>query len=279
MPWGDIGLQLLALLAYPGALLTGAVGVLCEVGNGVLLYGRAGAREALRRALRALRDLSGEPVGWLVWLFASLAACGASVPLAPVASTDGNLLLSVLALAVAIWLDRIASPGEEGKGRRLLLGQLCWLVALFAPALASSSLRPQSLGAVAVPALIPVKVLSGLLGLLCLPLLLGLVPEPVAGWPAPRSWAHGPEAVGAAVRLRMALWLPACGLLVSVEVPPPSPDPAGALRFLAVVIGTAAVVASSVAVARRLGRFPNLGLALPLAGLVLVAAVAAAAVS
>jgi hypothetical protein len=279
MPWGDVGLQLLAVLVYPGMLLTAIVGVLCEVGSGFLLDGRFGAWEALRRVLQVLRELPGEPIGLLAWLFASLAACGASVPLAPMASTDGSLLLSTLALATAIWLDRIVSPGGDGMGRQLLLGQLCWLVALFAPALASSSLRPQALGAVAVPILMPVKVLSGLLGLLCLPVLLGLLPESVAGGllRVPWAWHAGRGGVGA--RLRMVLWLPACGLLISVEVPPPLPDPAGALRFFAMVLGVAMMAAGSVAIGRRVGQFPHLRLALPLAGLVVAVAVMAATLS
>ncbi len=281
MPWGDLGLQLLALLVYPGALLIAAVGTVCEVGTGLLFDGRAGAREAVRHLHGVLRELPGDPTTPLAWLFASLAACGSSVPLAPAASTDGNLLLAAVAQAVAAWLGYAAFPGEEGGARRLLLGQLCWLVALLAPALSSLSLRPQALGAVTVPALMPVKILSGLLYLLCLPVLLGLLsgPERVAGRSAPRRWSRGARGTGAGARLRVFLWLPACGLLASAAMPPPPADPAGALRFLGVVLGVAATAVGSTAMARRIGWSSHLRLALSLAGLVLVAAVVTAASS
>ncbi|HZU17000.1 MAG TPA: hypothetical protein VFD01_10455 [Candidatus Dormibacteraeota bacterium] len=274
MPWGDVALQLLALLVYPGALFTGAVGAVCELGIGLLLGGRAGAAEALRHLVGVLRELPGDPAALLAWLFASLAACGSSVPLAPAASSDGNLLLSAVALAAAAWLGGMAFSGEEGGARRLLLGQLCWLVALLAPALSALSLRPQALGAVTVPALMPVKILSGLLYLLCLPVLLGVPVEPRHGIGEPASgwWSRG-GAAALSTRLRVFLWLPACGLLASAEVPPPPADPTGALRFLGVVLGLAAAAVGSAAVARRLGWSLQLRLAPPLAGLVLVAAV------
>src|SRR2546430_16378632 len=72
----------------------------------------------------------------------------------------------------------------------MLVIQLCWLLAVLGPAVQPESLRPQVLGNVLVPGLLPVKVACAFLYLLCLPALLRL-------WPlAPPTERRGRQKVG-----------------------------------------------------------------------------------
>ena len=54
--------------------------------------------------------------------------------------------------------------------------QAAWLVAVLAPAVVPESVRPETLGAVMVNALLPLKVACGLLYLASLPVLMQLLP-------------------------------------------------------------------------------------------------------
>ena len=141
------------------------------------------------------------------------------------------------------------------------LRDVCWLIALLAPALISESLRPQALGAVAVTAQMPLKVAAALLAVLCLPALLRLAPAEDA---AP---------------VRLLLWLPACGLVTSVFLPPGAEDVGGVARFVAVTLAVAVAAIGLALAAVRVqaaGRvYPRL--LAPLAAVVLgVAAVTSA---
>jgi hypothetical protein len=140
---------------------------------------------------------------------------------------ERNLVVAAVATAAALWLAG-AEGWMAGEARRALLVQVCWLLALLAPAIVSESLRPQALGAVVVPSAMPLKVAAGILALLCLPALLRLAP-------ASSGASAGPDTAA-----RLPLWLPVCGLLVSLFLPPSGDDLGGLLRFLASTLATAA---------------------------------------
>ena len=233
MPIRDLALHVVALLVYPGALLTIAVGAAAEAACAVALGG-AGAREALLAPAGQVRTALRRPgtLRLTVPLLAVLAATQLAAPLNPVSPVARNLLVAAIALAAAMWLGWVTTWEPEAS-RAALLVQLCWLVALVTPALISESLRPQALGAVVVPAQLPLKVAAGVLALLCLPGLLRLAPaeEPATS--------------------RLFMWLPLCGLLTSVFVPPGSEDVAGAIRFVAVTLGVAAAALGLAVLAGR----------------------------
>jgi hypothetical protein len=233
----DLPLHVLALLVYPGLLLTLLVGAAAEVAV-ALVVGRAGVRAALQAPFVRLRRAVERPRLLAVPLLAILAATQLAAPFNPVPPVERNLLVAAISLAAATWLVWTRSWSTDGA-RRTLGAQVCWLVALMAPALVSESLRPQALGAIVVPAALPLKFSAGLLMLLCLPVLLRLL-EPDAAEPP------GDAGVG-----RMLLWLPLCGLFVSLFLPPGADDAGSLLRFLGATLATAAVAIAPAAVIVR----------------------------
>ena len=251
----DLPLHLLALLVYPGLALLLAIGAAAEAGAALALGG-AGARVALLVPAARLRDVVRRPGGLSVLLLAMLAATQLAVPFNPVLPVERNLLVAAVAATAATWLAA-GRAWATGEARRALLVQVCWLLALLAPALVSQSLRPQALGAVVVPAAMPLKVAAALLALLCLPGLLRLPPGQ-------------PDDV-----TRVPLWLPLCGLLVSLYLPPGADDLQGLVRFLAATLLTAAAAIGLAAVvdrSRLAGRlYPRLLAPLALAVLVVAA--------
>jgi hypothetical protein len=272
VPWGDVALHAVALLAYPGALLTLAFGLVAETANA----GAGGRRllEALQGALARLGGTTARaPAVMLATaLLASVAAAQLAVPLSPVTPPERSLLASTVALAAAMWLAW--TWAWEVRGARLALAlQGCWLLAMLAPALVSQTLRPQALGAVVVTAGLPMKLIAGLLYLICLPGLLRLLPGLVPG--------QGREREQDAVATRLVLWFPLCGLFTSLFVPPFAEDAGGAAGFLGV---TLVVAALTIAQGRLLGRHPEAAglaarIALPVAALVLVTAAITAIVT
>jgi hypothetical protein len=268
MTAGDVALHFLGLLVYPGILLTLAVGAAAEFAVAILLDGD-GVATALLSPLSGLRRavLDAGPLVVGVALLAALAAAQVAVPLNPVSPVERSLLVAAAALAAAAWL--VWSPGWTTAGARVaLVAQMCWLVALLAPALVFESLRPQALGAVVVPAELPLKIAAGLLALLCLPALLQVAPGV-----APAAGAGG-DLVRTA---RVFLWLPFCGLFASLFFPAGADDVGGVLRFLATAAGAAGVAIGLALLAARggtLGRvYP------PLLGLLAIAVLAIAAVT
>jgi hypothetical protein len=240
----DLVLHLLALLVYPGGLLVLAVGILAEAATGVVLGG-AGPRGALVVPVRRLAPAAvpASALRLAVPLLAVLAATQLAAPLNPVSPVERNLLVAAVALAATMWLGW--APAWAPAGARLtLLVQVCWLVALLAPALLSETLRPQALGAVVVPAAMPLKVAAALLALVCLPVLLRL--------PATED---GPEGE-AGLLSRPFLWLPLCGLFVSLALPPGPEDLGGAARF---VVATLLVAGAAILLAALAARIPALG--------------------
>jgi hypothetical protein len=176
-----------------------------------------------------------------------LAATQLAVPFNPVPPVERNLIVAAVATAAAVWLAG-AQGWVAAAARRTLLVEVCWLIALLAPALISESLRPQALGAVVVPSALPLKVVAGILALLCLPELLRLAPD--------RSGESGQPADGDA-GARLPLWLPTCGLLVSLVLPHSGDDAGGLLRFLAATLATAAAAIGLALAARRSSLYPR----------------------
>ena len=64
-----------------------------------------------------------------------------------------------------------------------------------------------------------------------------------------------PAEPGAAARL--PLWLPVCGLLVSLFLPPSGDDPVGLLRFVAATLATAAAAIGLALATRRSSLYPR----------------------
>jgi hypothetical protein len=254
----EFAVHTVALLVYPGALLVLGPGLAGEL---------AVTRVAPREAVRTLLGSIASPLGIPSALLAVLAAVQLAIPFNPVHPVERNLLVAAVSLAGVSWLGRARAWSGPAEGARLLLvAQACWLVALLAPALISESLRPQVLGAIAVPAAIPVKIGSAALYLLCLPMLLGLVPEG--------------ERQGAVSLTRTLLWLPLCGLFAALFFPPAPDSALGLLRFAGLTVAAAGAAVLIAALARRRQPFPAallyLRVAPALAALVLLVAAATA---
>jgi hypothetical protein len=152
-----------------------------------------------------------------------LASVQLSAPFNPVPPDERNLIVAAIALGLTVWAELALGIELFGEPGLLLLVQGCWLIAVLGPAVEPQSLRPQVLGAVLVPSLLPLKVASGALYLLCLPALLKL-------WPVPR-----PGERRARLRLdamRVVCWWPYCGLFATLYFPPAASDPVGVARFL-----------------------------------------------
>lgn len=243
----DLALHFVALLVYPGALLTLVVGVAAEAAAGAVLGG-ADPRAALSAPLQRLRSAASAATGprLAVPLLAVLAATQLAAPLDPVSPVARNLLVAAVALAAAIWLGWIRQWATPAA-RTMLLVQVCWLVALLAPALVSESVRPQALGAVVLPSGLPVKIAAGLLALLCLPMLLRLAPTDETGGPSDEP-----------VPVRLFLWLPLCGLIASLLLPPGGDDPGGVARFVAATLAVAAAGIGLAMVSVRSPLYPRL---------------------
>ena len=239
MSWSAIGLHLLALLGYPGLLLIVAVGLLAEAAVALAVDRRRLRAAAVAPVVRLrISTVRSWPLLLPAALLSTLAATQLAAPANPVSPAERNLLVAAVSVAAAIWLGWAWAWSASGA-RASLLGQACWLVALMAPALLSETLRPQVLGAVAVPAQLPLKAASGLLYLACLPLLLLLVGE--------LPWVQ-------VAAVRPLLWVPFCGLGVSVFLPPVPDDVGGAARFIGATLGVALTAIALAAALRRPSR-------------------------
>ena len=221
----SMGAHSLALLIYPGLLTMVAAGALLE-----LAWVRVSRRdwqwpEPPRRRLT--------PVLATVALGAALAAVQTAAPFNLVPGDERSVVLAATGLAFTAWaelaltVEFVAAPGL------LLTVQLCWLLAVLGPAVQPESLRPQVLGNVLVPGLLPVKLACAFLYLLSLPALLRL-------WPlTPVSDRRERRRLDGA---RILTWFPYCGLFTTLFLPPSSDDLAGLLRFLGLTAATAVVV-------------------------------------
>ncbi len=213
-----------ALLIYPGLLARVAAGSLVELIWQRVSRRRWQAPEPPRRRLT--------PVLATVALGAVLAAVQLAAPFNLVPGDERSAVLAAIGLAFTAWaelaltVEFVAAPGL------LLMVQLCWLLAVLGPAVQPESLRPQVLGNMLVPGLLPVKVACAFLYLLSLPALLRLWPLTPAGERRERRRLDG---------VRILTWFPYSGLFTTLFLPPSPDDIGGVARFLGVTLLVALV--------------------------------------
>ncbi len=200
-----------------------------------------------------------------VALSSMLAAVQVSAPYNPVPSDERNLVIAAIALGVTVWAELALGIEMFAEPGLLLVVQCCWLVAVLGPAVEPQSLRPQVLGAVLVPGLLPLKVASGILYLLCVPALLKL-------WPVrPPGERRARRRLDA---MRVLSWWAYCGLFVTLYFPPSHDDLLGVARFLGLSLAVAGFCILAGAYIGRRGLDAARGVyrraIAPFAGLVLV---------
>jgi len=172
-----------------------------------------------------------------------LAVAQFAAPFNAVPAADRNLVIAAIAIGFTAWAELALDPELVARPGLLLIIQSCWLLSVLGPAIEPESLRPQVLGNALVPALLPVKVASGFLYLLCLPALMRLWPmsPPAERRARPRFNAT-----------RTMLWLPYCGLFTTLFFPPSADDVAGAVRFFGIsTIAALLCVLAGTLLARR----------------------------
>jgi len=250
-----------ALLLYPGLLAMVAFGTIVE-----LAWRRASVPGAESPELPRRRP---SPVVATVLLCSVLAAVQLAAPLNPVPGEERSVVLAAVALAFTAWASLALTVEFVAEPGLLLVIQVCWLLAVLGPAVQPESLRPQVLGNLLVPALLPVKIACAFLYLLCLPALLRL-------WPfVPPSERRGKRRLDAG---RILTWFPYCGLFTTLFVPPPADDAIGLLRFFGITFLVAAIVVAAGIVVQRRGAAIARGLytraVAPYAGLVLLIVIA-----
>ncbi|HET9782807.1 MAG TPA: hypothetical protein VFR33_13625 [Candidatus Dormibacteraeota bacterium] len=250
-----------ALLLYPGLATMVAFGLVAE-----LVWMRLSSREWELPELPRRRP---SPVVGIVALCAVVAAVQTAAPLNPVPGDERSIVLAAVGLAFTAWaelaltVEFVAAPGL------MLLVQACWLLAVLGPAVQPESLRPQVLGNLLVPSLVPVKVACAFLYLLCLPALLRV-------WPfAPAGERRGRRRLDAE---RILTWFPYCALFTTLFVTPSSDDLIGLLRFFGITVAVAALVIGAGLALHRRGEHIVRGLYVrgvaPFAGVVVVVIVA-----
>jgi hypothetical protein len=172
-----------------------------------------------------------------------LAAVQLAAPFNPVPTEERSVVIAAIALAFTVWAELALTVEHVPAPGLLLLVEFCWLLAVLGPAVQPESLRPQVLGNVLVPALLPVKVACGVLYLLCLPALLRVWPlaPPVDRRLKPRFDTA-----------RALLWFAYCGLFTTLFVPPVTDDLGGLTRFFGITLGVALLmVVAGIAMERR----------------------------
>jgi hypothetical protein len=224
-----------ALLVYPGLLATVLFGGVAEIAWTRITTGGWTWPDLPRRR--------PTPVLATVLVCSSLAVVQLAAPFNPVPSEERSVVVAAVALAFTAWAELALTVELVAEPRLLLMVQVCWLLAVLGPAVQPESLRPQVLGNVLVPALLPLKVASGALYLLCVPALLRL-------WPfAPPGDRRSHRRLDAS---RVLCWFPYCGLFATLYFPPSADDLLGWVRFLGItfVVGVA-LVAAGVLMQRR----------------------------
>jgi hypothetical protein len=258
---GAIGTHAVALLLYPGLLTMVAFGAIVE-----LTWLRVSTPGWQLPVLPRRRP---SPVIATVTLCSVLAAVQLAAPLNPVPGAERSIVLAAVGLAFTAWaelaltVDFVAEPGL------LLVIQACWLLAVLGPAVQPESLRPQALGNLLVPGLLPLKIACAFLYLLCLPPLLRL-------WPfAPPGERRGRRRLDAG---RVLTWFSYCGLFTTLFITPSSDDAIGLLRFFGIAFFVALLVIAVGMLLQRRGAVIARGLYVkavtPYAGLVVVIVVA-----
>lgn len=232
----SIATHTLALLAYPGLLTAVLFGALTELAWTRITGGGSSSPDLPRRR--------PTPVLAIVIVCSTLAAVQLAAPFNPVPSDERSVVVAGIALAFTTWAELALTVELVSEPGLLLIVQFCWLLAVFGPAVQPESLRPQVLGNVLVPALLPLKLASGVLYVLCLPALLRLWPFVTPGDRRARRRVDAARAL---------CWFPYCGLFTTLFFPPPTGDAVGLLRFFGITIAVAALVAGAGAVMQRRG--------------------------
>ena len=233
----------LALVLYPGALTAIVFGGLAEIAWTRITRGGWSRPDFPRRR--------PTPVLAAVLICSILAAVQLAVPFNPVPPEERSVVVAAIALAFTAWAELALTVELVAEPRLLLIVQFCWLLAVLGPAVQLESLRPQVLGNVLVPALLPLKVACGVLYVLCLPALLRL-------WPfVPKGDRRTHPRLNAA---RALCWFPYCGLFTTLFVPPSDNDALGLLRFFGITSLVAAVLIGVGAVMERRGAVVARGL-------------------
>jgi hypothetical protein len=205
----------------------------------------------------------------IVALCAVVAAVQTAAPFNPVPGDERSIVLAAVSLAFTAWAELALTVEFVAEPGLLLLVQACWLLAVLGPAVQPESLRPQVLGNMLVPSLLPVKVACAFLYLLCLPALLRV-------WPlAPPGERRGRRRLDTE---RILTWFPYCGLFTTLFVTPSSDDVLGLLRFFAITAAVALIVIAAGLALRRRGQQIARGLYVrgvaPFAGVVVVVVLA-----
>jgi hypothetical protein len=213
----------LALVVYPGLLTILLLGALPEVVWTRLIGGGSSWRGVPRRR--------PTPVQAAVAVGSILASVQVAAPFSPMPADERSVVIAAAALAFTAWADLALTVEHVPDPRVVLLVQFCWLLAVLGPAVQPESLRPQVLGNVLVPGLIPLKVACGLLYLSCLPALMRL-------WPLTSAAdRRGRQRVDLA---RGLCWFPYSALFTTLFFPPPTDDVVGLVRFFAITAGVMA---------------------------------------
>lgn len=225
-----------AVFVYPGLLTMLAFGAVAEVA-----WMRVGMRE---RRWPGLPRRRLTPVLATVALCSVLTAVQLAAPFNPVPGEERSVVLAAAGLAFATWaelaltVEFVAAPGL------MLVVQFCWLLAVLGPAVQTESLRPQVLGNVLVPGLLPLKVACAFLYVLSLPALMRL-------WPL---LPLGDRREGRRLdTIRILTWFPYCGLFTTLFLPPSSDDLLGFLRFMGTTFLVATLVIALAMLMRRRG--------------------------
>lgn len=226
----------LALVVYPGLFTALVFGGLVEVG-----WMRISAGVWLMPDWRWRRPT---PVLAAVIVCSILADVQLAAPFNAVNSDERSVVVAAIALAFTAWAELALTVELVAEPRLLLIVQFCWLLAVLGPAVQPESLRPQVLGNMLVPTLLPLKLASGALYLLSLPALLRLWPFVPTG---DRRIKHRLDAA------RALCWFPYCGLFTTLFIPPPADDALGLLRFFGVSAVVALVLIGVGAVMQRRG--------------------------
>jgi hypothetical protein len=231
-----IATHTLALLVYPGLLMVAVFGSGAEI-----VWARVSQGRWVFPDVRWRRPSTVQAT---VALCTMLAAVQLAAPFNPVPSEERNLIVTALALAFTVWVELALTLELVPEPGLLLIIQFCWLLAVLGPAVQPESLRPQVLGNVLVPALMPLKVAAGLMYMLCLPALLQLWPLPSRGDRRSRARFNSTRAL---------CWFPYCGLFTTLFFPPPGDDVLGLLRFYGFSLATAALAVGVGLFMRRQG--------------------------
>jgi hypothetical protein len=253
----SLGTHALALIAYPGLLTVLLFGALAEI--------TWTAPSGVRLRWRGLPRRRPTPVLATVAVCAILAAVQVAAPFNPVPTDERSVVIAAVALAFTVWAELALTVEHVPEPGLMLVVQFCWLLAVLGPAVQPESLRPQVLGNVLVPALLPVKVACGFLYLLCMPALLRLWPVSVAV-----DRRSSPR-----INLARAMcWFPYGALFTTLFFPPSADDLAGLARFFVLTFAAAAVVIAAGLVLDRRGAAVARGLYMrvvpPYAALVLL---------